>query len=370
MKIADLFVNLGVKGDGPAQKALTGVRGTLGEISASGLAAKAAVIGVLYGLQRLMTTSGQAGASLMSYAGATGLSAETLQRWQYAARQANVSAEEMEGSITGLQSAMINMQMGNGVPNGMGIIANSVDIDQSRVRDTMYMMGKLAEYAQKEKNVDFANEQLKSFGLSLAMISAMRRNAFSDSVLKRAPHYSNSEAEQLQKVNVAWGNLGSKIEMAMGHLNAKHGPQLIRDISDLTDSLLKLSDTLLTIGERFKIFEIAHEVFKGLNATLHMFDDTDTQGKPDLIMDTYNGVKAAFSGVGNMMGKLHTGAPAPLFVPKGQYAPAAGKSVVHHHKTTINATLNGVKDSKDAAHHLKKQFTKAAVQLNSPGQTN
>ncbi len=377
MTIAELFVNIGVKGDDKAKGALGGVKGTLGEISTAGLAAKAAILGAVYGLQRLMSQSAASGSSLMSYAAATGLSAENLQRWQYAARQANVGAEEMENSITGLQSAMVKMSMGQGAPQGMGVVANAVGIDPAKVRDTMYMMGKLNDYAKKEKNVDFANEMLKSFGLSMNMISAMRRNAFDPKNLAAAPIYSNAEASQLQKVDVAWGNLGKKIEMAIGHLNAKHGLKLISDIASLTTQILKLADALIIVSEKLKVFEVIGETIGGITKILRLAngESLDKVAKDDSFAKSHGG--RSF-GQGTWWMNMIEG-EQKQFLDRGQkYGDAISPNVrpigsankPPEQKIVTTVHNHGVKDAKEGSHHVKKAVQDAARQIGSQSRAN
>jgi len=165
MTIAELFVNLGVKGADSAGKALGGVKGGLGEVKSMSLEAKAALVGVIYGLERMMSNSAQLGTSLTNFNALTGISAQQLQQWQYAARQAGVAGEEMTGSMKAVQSTMANMLMGKGAPEGMAMLANKVGFDPARARDTAYVLGQLQKFAQSVPQ-DVGNAMIKSFGVS------------------------------------------------------------------------------------------------------------------------------------------------------------------------------------------------------------
>lgn len=262
MTIADLFVNLGVKGEGPAQKALHNVKSGLGEIKDMSLEAKAAIIGAIYGLEHLMSASAQRGTDLTQFAALTGLSAESLQRWQHAALQAGVSSEDLTGSIKGVQGAMTNMLLGKGAPEGLAMVANKVGFDMNRARDSFYVMQQLQKFAQTVP-ADVSNNLLKSFGVSEGTIQAMRRNAFNPSALAHSPVYSDKERERLDKTNIAYKNLGVNIEMALGRLTAKHGMTLLKDISAVTKGVLKMVDSFVTLGEKLEVFKILTAVFEG-----------------------------------------------------------------------------------------------------------
>lgn len=263
MNIAELFVNLGIKGSEKTIGALSNVRKGLGEVSSMSLEAKAGILAAIYGFERLMSASAAVGTGLTNFNALTGLSAKELQQWQYAARQAGESSDEFTGSLKAVQNSMTNMLLGKGAPEGLALVAKATkDFDPSRVRDTFYVMQQLQKAAQFLPK-DLGNQALKSFGISEATIAAMRRNAFRPEVFAKAPTYSDRETAQLDKANIAWSNLGNKIEMAIGHFNARHGTQLVNDLSKITDQVLKLVEAFQRLAEKLKLFQWIGKVFEG-----------------------------------------------------------------------------------------------------------
>lgn len=279
MKIAELFVGLGVKGADQAGKALGGVKTGLTDVKSMSLEAKAAIVGVVYALERMMSESAQVGTGLMNFNALTGMSARSLQQWQYAARQAGVSGEELTGSLKAVQNSMSNMLLGKGAPEGLAMVANKVGFDPKRARDTLYVMEQLQKFAQTVPQ-DIGNNMLKSFGLGEGTIAAMRRNMFRPDVFAKAPIYGDREITQLDKVNVAWSNLGQKIQMAFGHFTSAHGLQLVGDISKVTTEIFKLVDALTKLGEKLKVFQLIGKVFQalGIGAELATQVVSDTTG--------------------------------------------------------------------------------------------
>lgn len=260
MTIAELFLKLGIKVEGNVDEKLKDTKKGLGAVASEGLAAKAAIVAVVYGMERLMAASARAGTDLRTFGSLTGLSTIKLQQWQYAARQVGVSAEEISGSLKGVQSVMTDMLAGKGAPSGMGLLARAVGFDPAKARDTFYVMEKLQQFA-RQAPADLGNMVLKSFSVGEGVIAAMRQNAFRPDVFARAPLYSEAEQTQLQRVGAMWSNLFQKIEMAFGHLNAKHGGQLINDLSKITDKVIILTDKLLVLAEKFKVFDKIGTVF-------------------------------------------------------------------------------------------------------------
>lgn len=285
ISVGELFVNLGVKGSEKTVGAINTTKKGMGELASTSIEAKAAIVGAMYALERLFAASGAAGTGLTNFNSLLGVSAKTLQQYQYAARQMGVNNQEVEGSFKSLQGAMTKTLMGEGAPKGMGRVAQLTggitveDIDRF-AKQPQLLIQKLQEYASKEKNVGLRNEVLKSFGVGDNMISAMSRGAFSQGALRKAPTYSNSEIGALDRANIAWSNLGTKIEMAVGHFNAKHGGQLVKDISLMVDSLVKLAGVLQTVSEKFKLFELVSHGIEGVANSFKLISE---------VFDKFNG---------------------------------------------------------------------------------
>ncbi len=268
MNIAELFINLGVKGSEKTLGGVLGVQKGLKDTASTSLEAKAAIVGAMYALERLFSASNKAGADLTNFTATVGTSAQTLQQYQYAARQVGVSNEAVTGSFKTLQQQMTKTLMGEGAPKGLARVSqllgdfSAKDIEEfSRKPELLFQ--KLQEYANKERSIPLRNEVLKSFGLGDDIIGSMARNAYRPDVFKKAPTYSDKEIGALDRANTAWSNLGTKIEMAVGHFNAKHGGELVNDISKITDKVITLSEAFMKLAEKAELFKWLGKVFEG-----------------------------------------------------------------------------------------------------------
>lgn len=379
MNIAELFVNLGIKGADKTVGALGNVKKGMGELGSTSLEAKAAILGAMYGLERMMAISGAMGTSLTNFTALTGQSAQDLQKWNFAARQAGVGAEEMTGSVKGVQNAMANMLLGKGAPEGMAAVAKAVGgIDRNKVRDTFgYMLPKLSE-AMKLMSPEMGNVVGKGFGLSEGVISAMRRGVFNPSMLAKAPAYSDKEIGSLDKANVAWSNLGNTIEMAFGHFNAKHGVGLVTDISKTVGQVVKLAEAFEKLAEKIKLFQIIDEIFKGWGMIFGLLGDgvdklLELTGKGDaadkkgnlkknpvaMARDWVGGVvdnQVKMGGFSERWTNLQKQLEVMKTAPKVQPIPDKGAS---NTTTTINQTITHHGDAKDTK--SVKDTHKAAV---------
>lgn len=360
--IGELFVNLGIKGADQTVGALTNVRKGLQNLSSMSLEAKAGILGALYGLQRLTAASGQVGTSLTNFTALTGQSARQLQQWQYAARQAGISGEEMSGSVKSVQNAMANMLLGKGAPEGLGLVAQAAGgIDSKKLQDPFYMLQKLQVAAQR-LNPAIGNVALKSFGLSEGVIAAMRRGVFRPSILNRAPTYTDNEIQQLNKANVAWANLGNTIEMAIGRWNAAHGPKLVDDISKLVPKVLDLANAFVKLADTLKIFE---GISKAIEGWTMIFG-----GASSVVSNFAEGVKnpAKMNQIGGQYNDFISAIPGAL---KLMLDDIRGVGPKPSQNITINQNLNFQHDGKDhvkTSNSVKKSVNDAVRQMTSQGQ--
>lgn len=365
MKIADLFIAIGISGATQVKSTLGDTRKGLQETTSSAIWAKAALVGVLYGLERLVSASNRTGAEMLQFANFTGMSAEKLQRYAYAGRQFGASADEIKGSLMGVQKVMAQLETTGQGPKGLWVVGREVGLDKSRLRDTTYVFDQLQKFAQKSKlPIGIANEALESFGLSAGTIAAMRQNAFNPKSLGAANIYSDKETAQLNKMNAAWGNLGDKIDKAIGHLNVKHGGQLIKDITMVTDEVLKLTDALATLAKNAKFFEALGKSFEGWGIILKSLNETLSETNSHLDPKTGKRIEEK-GGASAMMGDLFKGdllwkmtsGGNPNFMNEGwrpKNVPTTEKDAASGAVVYQTNTFNGVKDAHATIPDIKR----------------
>lgn len=275
MKIAEMFVNLGINGTEKTVGAIEGVKKGMGGLKDMSLEAKAALLAVFYAVGRLVSSTGTVGTGLLNLGTILGISTKQIQQYDYAARQMGMTNQDLEGSLKSLQGTMTKTLMGEGAPKGLGRVSLLVggmspeDIN-NYMKNPQKLLDELQKYALKEKNVGLRNEVLKSFGLSDSMIAALARGGFTPGVLAKAPTYSSGEINNLNQANIAWSNLGNEIEMAFGHFNALHGMDLVKDIGQITHAIIKLTEALVVLGDKLKVFKglaiLFDEAAKSINA--------------------------------------------------------------------------------------------------------
>lgn len=289
MTIAELFVNLGIKGDGDLRKGLISTNRALGDVKTMSLEAKAGILAMMYGMQQLMAQSGRTGSSLSLFEATTGLSADALQRHQHAARQFNVENEETEQSIRGLQKTMLDFALRKQPPKDFGLLAPYLDnFDTKRMTDPYYMVqqlqGALKKVPPQLRGV--LKSAFEGLGITEGFYGALAKGAFTEQAMSKANVYTKGESERLRQVHAGWLNIGDAIAKGIGHLNAKYGPQLIKDIDKLvpklmalTESFIRLSEALGTLKAIGMVFEGWGEIFKLIKSVIDSFTEGRKEGE-------------------------------------------------------------------------------------------
>lgn len=355
MNIGELFVNLGITGADKTTKEIAGVQKGMSGLYDTSLEAKVAVVGAMYALERLFATSGAAGTNLTNFNATLGVSAQTLQKYQGAAREVGVSNQAVEASFRSLQSAATKTLLGKGAPEGLARVASITggittrDLEEYQKAPELFLQ-KLQQYAQKEGNAGLRNEILKSF-VGEDMAAALTRDAFNAKSLARAPTYSDHEIAALDQANIAWSKLGTHIQIAVGQFNARHGGQLVTDISRITDAVLRLADALDSLAEKLHFFQALGHLLDGIanfvkvvNADLNVATGDSAKNQKDPLM------KQAGAGLEQFNATIGNGDWWIDLINQGLTSAHDKATAVHNNNYSVNQNLNFSHDGKNAGH--------------------
>jgi len=264
--IGDLFLTIKIDGN-PAIKALASVKNALFDLSNQGLIAKAKVAAVLYGLERFTMSSAEIGLSMQKFGIYTGISTLELQKWQSALIKTGVDADQVQDSFTALQGIMANARYLGQLPAGWGQFVKTlglagINMDVSKTGNTPYMMEMLKKYLQTEKNPEIRRLVSDSFGVIPDMAQGLM--SYKGNVADEKAPWSKKTQADLAKTNILWKEFWRNLELAKGQLVAQYGPEVIKLIKDITDSLLKHVPEMIKLFQHFGAN--VESVFKALFA--------------------------------------------------------------------------------------------------------
>lgn len=228
MKVGELFLEIGVKGAEKAKEALVDFKGNISGIIDTSLAAKAAILAIVYGLERLTMGLAHEGQGLRQYSDATGQSLETLEKWQKAARLQGRSVDDVTSSFKSLQTVMTNIQLNKGAPEFTSLIFKG-GIDRSKMSDMNYVMSRIEHFA-KTAPPNIVRAALATYGFSDAMIGLLRVNKYDVKNLK--PDISEKEANSLNNYAIAWTNLFRSFQLFAGRQVLPIAGQALKTMSE------------------------------------------------------------------------------------------------------------------------------------------
>lgn len=321
MKIAELFVDLGVKGGDQTQNTLKGVKGGMNQVKSSSIAAKAAIIAAIYGLQRLTTASMNAGVAQTQFSNLTGLSTKKLQQWQHANKMAGGSAEEVTGVVTSMQQAFAQLQLGEGPAKYLGLFAEGLErvgesLDPEQMRDSFYTLEKFRAFVKGggSGNVGIDNEIGASLGISQGIIAGSRGGLFDDSILNRARIVSDRQAKEAMRIKAMWTDLGDTIEKEIGKLNTQFGGKLVKDLTDLVKQFAFLTAEIIKMSNEMGVFDRLSTAIQNLANLLDLVrgitQELNAAGNPEVeqrkseesTMSQFgNGIKEIYGGLWNAL---------------------------------------------------------------------
>jgi hypothetical protein len=257
--IAELFVNIGVTGESGTEKALKNTKNSLGEVYSSSLATKAAIFGVIYGLERMMSASAQLGTTLETMSDISGSSTKDIQEIGWAAQQAGLNAKEAEMAFVGLAQKLQQIDFGGtaGV-QGLGLLqqalnTNGIDFSVEKARTNQKYLVESIEQGYKLMNLTQRNTMLGDFGLT-GQTKAIAEGAFNAKNYSSAPVQSDAQLKRLSHLNTEMMNFESHVQKIIADLSSEHGSQLIHFLDSVATSLGKIVESLDKMAEKMGVF--------------------------------------------------------------------------------------------------------------------
>lgn len=202
MKIAELFINLGIKGNVKTRDALAGVHGALQEAKNTSWELKAGIAGAVFALEEITRHAVGTANDLKAFAGATGLSTDELQKWGYWAEINNVKAENMASTIKNLQALQSDLLLGQGDAAGANYFGLSSGQSQFQLFEALQK--KLREIGNDAKEIGKARTMASRLGITDDMFAALRIGTVGFAGLTKQMTLTETEWKKLNVLGQEW----------------------------------------------------------------------------------------------------------------------------------------------------------------------
>jgi len=258
VKVADLFINIGLKGGKKVKDGMLEVGKALSGLKLTAFEAKAGIFGAVLALEEMTRRSVGAAVDLKNFAGSTGLSTQELQKWNYWAEMNDIKAEEMTGTIRGLQQAQAALALGEGVP--AGAVYFGLNQNQNAIGMLNEIQKKIRAIGNDQKEIAKATYMLNTLGISPDLVAAFRIGSVGFGGLRKEMVLTGEEQKKLLDLNREWHSfwLTLKGTAAKTTANDLAGP-IKETVSVLKNAVLEISDLIhkLSADPALKVLEMA-----------------------------------------------------------------------------------------------------------------
>lgn len=237
MKIADLFVKIGLDGAGDVTKGLGKVTSGMKDLFSMSIQTKLTLAGIVGGLTMAAKSAGATGQELMHFKYAFGLSIQELQKWQYAATGFGVKGEEIRGTIENIQNEIIKAKTGGGFSEVFGKLGIDITKNQNAFDVLLQMQDKI-----KKGNVDVA--RLFSSGLISPEVFQFLKRAENMATYKapKGAIYSDAQVARQEQIAVKFDRFGNDLKKDLDRFvvdNSKFILEAMQTLKEVLQSILK-----------------------------------------------------------------------------------------------------------------------------------
>lgn len=279
MNIGSLFVELGTKGAGSAIRQISNLQSGL--VGAS-LAANQTIqfLKTMYeSTSAIVKQNAQMGASLSNSSKELGISTDSLQRWEYAARLSNAKAGEMTASFRQLQKTLLDVRDGD-MPqyfaylfNEIGKVDQAFDADRFQT-DLEYAMTSIRKLAKNgEYDLARLNQALASMGFSDSIANFLKLSDVDLSKISKDLIISGQGVKNLEEMNKGVVEIEQTMATAMADLAQAFDKEFINDIKILIKELVGLMKSLTEAMKESGLIKGAGSVVSAVSNDTRVMSD-------------------------------------------------------------------------------------------------
>lgn len=285
MKAGELVIDVIIKGADKTVSALKDTKNWLSDLSASGIAAKGAILGAFYAFERFTSSSGKWATDIKNLSSSLGLSStRPLQQWDEYFRMKGGTPEDAHNMLSSAGKILGILNQGGSLPKGAAQIGQQIGVnfeDKEFLGNPLKVADALKKYLQTtHDSVSVANQRVSEF-LSADTAGAIRRR------VKGAPEnvygitkniIDENAVTDLDQVRLQWSNFFKSLETFRNKATADFGLPILNSIN----KSLEIFDKLLGL-----IVDKMYTVLKGENGLLTPIPLTPSIKPKDQKPDSY-----------------------------------------------------------------------------------
>lgn len=217
MTIGELVIELGFSAD---TKVLNDFGRAVGNLNLNSIAT-ALGLGALYeATNKIMNVADQTAMSLWGFNQVTGVSQKQTQQFSNVVEQLGGNAQDAQGSLKNLQTAMLNVQLGRG--NAEPFILTGID---PSTRNVFEVLEKLQTFLKTSRASDSVKRMIVSeFGLAESMIPVLKNAKDINKAMDEFITNSPEQEQALVRSHAAWAKLDNEWRVVLTDIGGELAP--------------------------------------------------------------------------------------------------------------------------------------------------
>lgn len=246
MKIGELFVQLGFKGD--ARK-VDEFGGGLQNAKMNALAFKAAIAATGFAVFKFTESITKYSVELKNFAIQTGLSVQELEKWRYAAEMNDVTGEELISTIKNIQSAQTEIKLGGGNVRPWQLLG--IDPNENPFQVLESVRARI-----KDLDPAIASSILGQMGIGQNFINVLKAGSLEFDKLNKKFLLTEKETQSLLELNKAFKDMLFSlrgIRNRIGAISAKPLQDILRAVKNAATAILDFSFYIRDLFNQFSM---------------------------------------------------------------------------------------------------------------------
>jgi hypothetical protein len=246
MQLGEIFVKVALAGNKDVVAGLKNISKGFKDLMSSSLEAKVMLGAVLYGFEKLFSSSARTGAELYAFSKAFGLSTEALQNWQFALSKYGVEANEVQGAISGIVKAQSDFIYGQGDVRAFSILG----ITDVTHKNANQLFNEVINGLKKVSTVE-AIQVAKSLGFSDRMLAGIRSVNYERDKPPKNLLLTDEQKKQLQDVNASIILFKLRFTKMWDVFVAEQGKQVVSIIEGVAKGIIKTVEWTQKLSDKF-----------------------------------------------------------------------------------------------------------------------
>ena len=268
MLAGEFFVNLGIKNADVAVKSVEAVQGSMNKLAHSSLEAKAAALGAMYAIERVIAGGAAFGKEWKVFGESTQINIIAAQKWAAALEDVNVSAEETMQTFESMQKVLVGLVKDHNMPPWLGFLIQQAHITPEEVTDPRSVPKIMEKMRELSKGLDsrwkpFMYDAYSALGINPHFAQGLSRLKQNPEEMKGLRITGTGEIDNLAALDARWTKFMRNFKADMNDFASSSGHGLVKTLQGALTVIEKIAHQMHEMGVGVGAIETAFTLIVG-----------------------------------------------------------------------------------------------------------